>query len=244
MIFHPVLDRQAVRDRLHHPTVDPPVPQEEENHPWQPPYSFPRFQEPLLRVWDDVTGSPPEDDNRMMSRAPERRLDDRESRQKSLCKHFNYCNWTPSPYISFTTSAARVEDLAEKRVSKGRGPQMLTVIDPNIRLRKGLPILNAKDEMDYYGIRDPYGMGYKYYYDEYLCLWQVTEAEVIGHWEWADLNAYGADWYRNIILPAFRDFTATADSTLGLFAEPEVCPPTEQSTDDLASMLAKLSGMF
>ncbi|KAI1166413.1 hypothetical protein F5B18DRAFT_78170 [Nemania serpens] len=227
MALNPVLDRQTVLDRLRRPSLNPFVPEEEKVHPWQTPYLSlfqPLFQEPLLRIWDQDSGSRPDQDNYMTSRAPEMRLDDRESRRTSLSRHINYRDWTPSPYISFTTNPARVEDLVEKRAAK-RGTQWLTVIDPNKRLRKGLPILSVKEEIDHYDIQDPYGGYYEYYYEEYLCLWQVTPAEVIGTCEWNSL-VDDNNWYRNIILPAFRRFTATAD------------------TYDLQSSFAKPSGTF
>ncbi|KAJ3566632.1 hypothetical protein NPX13_g7066 [Xylaria arbuscula] len=97
--------------------------------------------------------------------------------------------------------------IAEKRIKRGRGFQAITVIDPNVRVEKELPILHAKAEMDHYKIRNRYG--YRPYYDnEYLCLWQVTAAEIVGHWGWNDLQN-DEDWYKNIILPEFQRFTET-----------------------------------
>ena len=116
-------------------------------------------------------------------------LDDKESRRTSLSKYLNYKDWTPSPYISFTTCEGRVEDLARMRAYKrNRGVQTLTVISPDSRIRNGLPVLSVKAEMGHYGIQDPYGKSNKYYVDEYLCLWQVTSAEIVGHWEWDSLS--------------------------------------------------------
>ncbi|KAI1162132.1 hypothetical protein F5B18DRAFT_625360 [Nemania serpens] len=179
MATYPVLDRQTALDRLRRPFPGSFFVEEEEAHPWRVRRRQ-VFREPLLRAWDSRSGSQPEDDGFMRSRAPEMRLDDRESRRNSLSIHFDYQNWTPTPYISFTTSASRVEDLVARRINKRRG-QMITVIDPNIRVQNGLPILDAKAEMDHYEIKDPYGEYGQYYYDEYLCLWQVTAAETVGH---------------------------------------------------------------
>ena len=64
---------------------------------------------------------------------------------------------------------------------KRRGTQTLTVIDPDTRVRNGLPILDLADEMDHYNIPDPYGKSNEYYKGHYVCLWQVTEREIIGH---------------------------------------------------------------
>jgi hypothetical protein len=73
--------------------------------------------------------------------------------------------------------------------------------------------------MDYYGVKDPYGK-YQYYIDHYLCLWEVTGREVIGHWELADLVT-NERWYHEIILPAFRARKISQpleDETSGLLA--------------------------
>ena len=86
-----------------------------------------------------------------------------------------------------------------------RGNQTLTVIDPNTRLKNGLPILNVAAEMDHYKILDPYGKDNQYYDDHYVCLWQVTENEIVGHWKWDDLVAK-ENWYQTIIMPAFLRF--------------------------------------
>ncbi|TGJ79524.1 hypothetical protein E0Z10_g9240 [Xylaria hypoxylon] len=234
MAAYPILDRQTVLDRLLPPS-------EEEAHPWKARPST-TFCEPLLRVWDSRTASHPEDDGCMMSRAPEMRLDDRESRRTSLSNHLDYREWTPTPYISFTTSKTRVEDLVGRRRYAKRGAQMITVIHPNTRLRNGLPILDVKAEMDYYRIADPYRLNGKYYYDEYLCLWQVTAAEIVGHWEWSSLEKDG-DWYQNTILPEFERFieTAAIGNTKGLLAESKMGQSSKDSINNLESSFAKLS---
>lgn len=42
----------------------------------------------------------------------------------------------------------------------------------------------------------------RYYIDHYVCLWQVTEEEVVGQWPWKDL-VKNERWYEDIILPAY-----------------------------------------
>ncbi|KAJ5455615.1 uncharacterized protein N7458_003879 [Penicillium daleae] len=37
---------------------------------------------------------------------------------------------------------------------------------------------------------------------EYLCLWEVTPDEVVGHWDWEDL-VDDPDWFGNVVMPAF-----------------------------------------
>lgn len=60
-------------------------------------------------------------------------------------------------------------------------------------------------EMDYYKVLDPYKEKYAYYEDEYLCLWQVDAAEIVGHWDWNEL-CKNPRWDYVTILPAFRKF--------------------------------------
>jgi hypothetical protein len=69
----------------------------------------------------------------------------------------------------------------------------------------------------------------EYFKDHYLCLWEVTGGEVIGHWEWTDLVA-NERWYHEIILPAFRKHTIPR--TLA------------EDTLDLSALMNQLSSMF
>jgi hypothetical protein len=176
---------------------------EEQLHPWNTD-RFQTFEMPFLRIWDFFSGSQPDEKNFMMSRAPRQRLDTFESRKSSLTTHLDHKDWTPTPYISFQTSAAAVQDLANMRAQR-RGLQTLAVVDPNTRLRHGLPILDVAAEMGHYNILDPYRKSNQYYIDHYVCLWQVTERETIGHWKWSDLVAK-ENWYQEIIMPAFWKF--------------------------------------
>ena len=75
--------------------------------------------------------------------------------------------------------------------------------------------------MEHYGIADPYGKLNEYYKDHYVCLWEVTKREIVGHWQWNDLIAH-KNWYQEIILPAFRRVdrkAVEADSLLNLFTK-------------------------
>jgi hypothetical protein len=179
---------------------------EDLQHSWSD-NSFPPFETPFLRIWDYYSGSKPDDENLMMSRAPRQRFDTLKSRRTSLTTHINHSIWEPTPYISFTTSLATVQDLADLRTQR-RGAQTLTVLDPNARIAEGLPILDIRAEMDHYGITDPYGKSNQYYTDHYVCLWEVTEREIIGHWPWDDLVA----WIRGC-----ENITYGDDSTGGPF---------------------------
>lgn len=195
----PTLDRQIVCDLLKPQHL---LMNEEYFHPWQGSYLQP-FQTPLLRVWDWLSGSQPLRDIGMLCRAPNMQLDTAEARKPTLARHLDHREWIPGPYISFTTSPEAIEALALMRAK--RGSQILTVIDPNTRVRKGLPVLDVAAEMDYYDIPDPYGRSKEYYINHFVCLWQVTEAEIIGNWDWDSL-ADNRDWYREIIIPTFEKF--------------------------------------
>ena len=228
MAKHPVIDRRKVSALLS-PESRTVFATEEQLHSWSTGRSQ-TFDRPLLRVWDHCSGSQPNEIGCMMSRAPLQRLDTIESRKTSLTMHLNHKEWTPTPYISFTISPAAIQDLATFRSQrKNRGVQTLTVIDPNTRLRDHLPVLDVAAEMDHYEIPDPYGNFNQYYVDHYVCLWQVTEKEIVGHWPWDDLVT-NADWYEQIIMPAFRQSSVEQ--------LPESCADT---AFDLSTALNQLS---
>lgn len=161
------------------------------------------WNKPLLRIWDHNSGSQPDDANRMLARAHRQKLDTVISRQESLQHHHDNSNWSvKTPYISFTSSPNALRDLANYRLEKrNRYNQQLTVINPQKRLALGLPILHVADEMAYYGISNPYRSDY--YTDHYLCLWEVTPAEVVGTWSWEELRR-DPRWYERVIVPAYQ----------------------------------------
>jgi hypothetical protein len=43
----------------------------------------------------------------------------------------------------------------------------------------------------------------RYYKNHHICLWEVTEEEFVGNWDWDSLVDFGP-WYEQIILPAFK----------------------------------------
>lgn len=142
-----------------------------------------------------------------MSRAPNKALDTAEVRRESLAIHLDHGEWTiPTPYISFTSSADALEELARKRDRKGnRGRQTLTVIDPSTRISNGLPTLDIAAEMEHYSITDPYCQGNRYYINHYVCVWEVTPDEIVDHWDWDELSD-SVNWYEDIIMPEFNRF--------------------------------------
>ncbi|QKX62542.1 uncharacterized protein TRUGW13939_09703 [Talaromyces rugulosus] len=201
---------------------------EEDQHPWSI-NRFPVFERPFLRTWDLMSGSQPDQGNRMQSRAPRQRLDTIDTRVQSLTTHADHGDWTPTPFISFTVSKIALQSLANYREGR-RGTQTITVVNPNARIAKGLPVLDMMNEMDYYDVPNPYGR-ISYFEDHYLCLWEITDDEIVGHWDWGDLskNDY---WFEEIIIPAFREHDERASIA-----------PLRGGTFDLSDLLNELPGV-
>lgn len=201
------MDYSTARDLLLPPwVVFASVHGEEYRHPWLMPRWPPAANQPLLRLWDWCSGSHPDENSCMQARDPRKRLDTAESRIGSLGIHIDNRVWEPTPYISFTTSPTAIEELARGRDKPRRGPHFLTAIHPGVREKRRLPILNVEMEMKHYGIPDPYHKSNLYYRNHYVCLWEVTPAEVIQTWPWEEIRT-NPRWYSEIVLPAFRAFT-------------------------------------
>lgn len=203
---------------------------EEKHHPWLTEPSHHRdgqlanpFSEhssiykaledkPLLRVWDSMSGSIPDPlrENRMLARLPRGELATKDARKTSLATHVDHGIWKDTPYISFTSRPDAANGTAKYRQPR-RGDQHLVAIDPRHRLRQGLPILDIKEEMAAYGVENPYK--YDYFSDHYLCLWEVTPAEVVGSWSWNELQK-DTNWYENIIMPAFEKHRTAGHSAV------------------------------
>ncbi|KAK6955872.1 hypothetical protein Daesc_003517 [Daldinia eschscholtzii] len=178
---------------------------EEISHPWrvQSP------EGPLLRFWDEVAGSELINGS-MKARAPRQRLDDRESRVKSLTTHLNHRDWTATPFISFTTRQDEIEKLAAKRPRTTE--KTVIVIDPHTRLKKGLPIIDVEAEIKHYQIPDHYPESQDYARGHYMCLWEVTKDEIVGSWKWDDLKG-NENWLEEIIMPEYKRFLEKAAPT-------------------------------
>lgn len=158
------------------------------------------WDSPLLRTYDQMSGSQPDDVGRMLARDPRSPLDKDEVRVETLAKHANHRIWEDAPYISFTNSPQSLQDLANWRTSnKNRGDQWIVVVDPRVRFELRLPILQYSEEMTYYSIEPPYGRDY--WSSHYLCVWEVTPEEVVAVWRWEDLRN-NPNWYEEIIVPA------------------------------------------
>lgn len=175
---------------------------EENVHPWGSVFSA-KPNLPLLRTWDEFSGSQPSETGRMLARSPRERLNTLKARKTFLFIHPNHRRWEPTPFISFTQSPQQLEDIANEREERRNRFQTITVINPNVRIQKGLPMLNMETEMGHYGVPDPYCQANEYYKDHHICLWEVTEEELVGNWDWCSL-VESDRWYEQIILPAFR----------------------------------------
>lgn len=103
-----------------------------------------------------------------------------ETRKKFLAIHADHKKWIRTPFISFTQFPQELQDNAEWREQR-RGCQMITVLNPNVRVKKGLPIFNMGAEMRYYGIPDPYGK---------LNITKITTS-VYGKLQWRRLSDIG-----------------------------------------------------
>lgn len=171
--------------------------------------SVPAVSGPLMRVWDCMSGSQPDESYRMLARAPYEHLRTYEARRETLETHINHRHWTPTPYISFSSDPERLGLLARIRNAKGnRGSQSLVVIDPEVRRRCGLPFVGVAKEMQHYKIERPeHHRDADYSFGHYVCLWEVTPAEVVGHCAWDDIGDYNS-WYKDIVIPAIRNFRA------------------------------------
>jgi hypothetical protein len=228
-----ILTRQEVSRLLGDGVLNPFVYSEEQHHRWSVNEAQ-QLDRPLLRIWDINSGSQPDKNNRMLSRLRNKSLDTEQARKDSLAIHLDHRVWTPTPYISFTISASAIEDLAMWRMSRRRGHQTLTVIDPAARLRTGLPILDVAAEMKYYCIPDPYKKGSQYYVNHYVCLWEVTGEEVVDHYDWEEL-AKTTNWYDKIVMPTFRKFSERKRPGAA---------PIRASAFDMSTMMEGLASKF
>jgi hypothetical protein len=130
------------------------------------------------------------------------------TRKEMLELHLDYRNTEhATPFISFTSSPEHAGELASIRASRPRrGAQSLTLVDPRTRFRLGLPVLDFSIEKTNYQVESRYGVDYTP--NHWLCLWEVTPAEVVHTWEWAE---FGGDphWYERIVEPALLEFQST-----------------------------------
>ena len=113
------------------------------------------WDSPLLRVYDEMSGSQPDDKHRMLACDARMRPDTDQDRPETLKNQANRRCWENTPYISFTNSPQGLWDVAEKRMHKNRGDQHLVVVGPRVRIKLGLPVLHYAEEMAEYKIPNP-----------------------------------------------------------------------------------------
>ncbi|RMY42882.1 hypothetical protein D0865_11653 [Hortaea werneckii] len=86
--------------------------------------------------------------------------------------------------------------------------------------------------MAYYQVNAPYKRDY--WQHHYLCLWEVTPAEVVGIWEWDDLRR-STNWYEDVIMPAVnrhRGLKRAVPVQRDLRQEDQGCLEREDNFDD------------
>nr|POE90100.1 hypothetical protein CFP56_20567 [Quercus suber] len=116
----------------------------------------------LIQTYDTMSGSQPcEGDSRMFARANRMRLDDEETRIRTLEMHADHSIWKKTPYISLTNCSRSLPKLANDRLfGDHRSVQWIVVIDPRIRFNLGLPVLHYAAEIARYRVETPYGTDY------------------------------------------------------------------------------------
>jgi hypothetical protein len=148
---------------------------------------------PFLRAWDEWAGHQPDESNRMLARAPKSPLSTHECRKNAPATHADWWIYKHTPFISFVSSKSSLKTFLGRRC--GDWHKNITVINPNVRVARGIQVIKMESEMKYYGVNDPYENRYVYYKDEWICLWEVAPDEVVGCWKWEDLEK-DRNWYR------------------------------------------------
>ncbi|KAK3614990.1 hypothetical protein LTR56_026879 [Elasticomyces elasticus] len=67
--------------------------------------------------------------------------------------------------------------------------------------------------MAHYQVKVPYRKDY--WRNHFLCLWEVTPAEVVGIWDWDDLRK-SPNLYGNVVVPAINQHRQHVESTISL----------------------------
>jgi hypothetical protein len=112
------------------------------------------WDKPLLRLWDGDSGSRPTALAFMLPRVIHTPLATAEDRQKTLALHLDHRKRIAKPYISFFSTPERLRGLAKQKEERStRRVQQLTLIDPQARIRNGLPILDYEEEARHYNIK-------------------------------------------------------------------------------------------
>lgn len=76
---------------------------------------------PLLRTYDRMSGSLPDESGDMYARVPDMPLRTSPARQSTLDTHIRNDEWSTTPYISFTPSPEALENLANFRRTRPYG---------------------------------------------------------------------------------------------------------------------------
>jgi len=174
--------------------------EEEQSHPWLRPVGLadgfcsppPLGVRYSLRVIHNFSqGQLDDESGHIFAADPWWRLDTRAERHDALKLHSNYQDWSRrSPLISADASPFSTKDRARKLVTNGRGQVRVSLIDNMVRLRAGLPFFSAIEEMQHYGVDDPYHQNYAFYEHEILYPYVITSEEIVATWKWSSIEAY------------------------------------------------------
>jgi hypothetical protein len=206
---------------------------EEKEHPWMPRNRYPnalvdgKWNEklepigPLVRAWDHKSKAKITDKRvgLLSGRSTWKAkglLSTISGRKESIAAHGNRRNRTLTPYISTTTSCNEIFRYRiphfnrRQEVDRLIPNTMITLINPYIRLQRGLPVLKMKDEMRHYGVINEYSE--KYYEDEYLLPFNSGPKEIVCTWTAADIykqmknNKWSeTDWWEKELMVKFRE---------------------------------------
>ena len=182
---------------------------------------------PLVRAWDDMSMVKITDKNvGLRSAGTDWReggsLKTRDGRKMVIYKHGNHRSRLRTPLISATRSP---KELFERRVKHCENRQIkanfvpntkITLINPNVTLAMGFPVLRMKDEMNHYGVKSAYGDGRTeytnpFYENEFLLLWIVCPKQIVCTWTWpqvkkqAKANGWTLEqWWQQELMVKFR----------------------------------------
>jgi hypothetical protein len=179
---------------------------EENEHPWRVTGETNVPEDGAVwRVWDYASQSQIRDKDKgffAKRSTPKGELNNWKGRHKTIELHASWKNRQPTPFIS---CGSRLKDMYDFRIlhSKNRcaihAPARgtwLTLMNLNVRVRGGWPVLNALKEMSHY--KAMLGASIDRYEHEWLLPWQVRPKEIVWSFREKDMDNWmrknKADW--------------------------------------------------
>ncbi len=165
------------------------------------------YRGPHFRYWDGISQSQihdwPGTNQDCFEATSESTLMTREERQTALKQHSDWRNRVPTPFVSASKSPEYVfMKAANSSVNNKRGDVYITVINPMVRVREGLPMFKAIDELRYYGVLEH--LKPEFYQDEILYPYCIFPEEIVQTWSWEDTNTVGRGEWLQIAQKAFE----------------------------------------